>query len=136
MVDADDEFEVRCCSSGWHRMNVVYVTHPDVNDGVEIRLDGVRVTLRSSSILMTVPPDVYRTLNAIVPGPRTPPFRLRIVREAGETIAACAIIASARRLPGGGAELTLRATGAIRTERLGAESATAGQPLPGTNGGT
>ena len=68
---------------------------------------------------MTVPPDVYRTLNSIVPGPRTPPLRLRIVREADETIGDYDITASPRRLPGGGAELTLRATGAIRTESLG-----------------
>ena len=92
-------------------MNIVYVTHPNVNDGVETRLDGVSLTVQDGSISMAVPPDVYRTLNAIVPGPRTPPLRLRIVGEADERIADW-VLTGSRRLDGGGAELTLRATGA------------------------
>lgn len=108
-------------------MNIVYVTHPDLNDGVETRLDGVSVTVRGSYISMIVPPDVYRTLNAIVPGPRTPPLRLRIVREVDETSGDYVITASPR-LPGGGAELTLRATGAIRTETIGSRAERSAAP--------
>ena len=100
-------------------MTTVYVAHPDVYGGVETRLDGVRLSgTRGSSITMTVPPDVYRTLNAIVPGPRTSLLTLRIVLEADETIGDW-VIAASKRLPGGWADLTLHATGAIRTENLG-----------------
>lgn len=103
-------------------MTTVYVTHADVNGGSETQIDGVRLSdTRDRSITMTVPPDGYRILNAIVPGPRTPPLTLRVVQEAYERIGKW-VIASSKRLPGGWAELTLRATGGDQDGELGGRS--------------